>query len=116
MATAAKIRDKAGQKLGVKALGQALESSVSDDLDDAYTEVFERLRAEDLVSWHSTEEVPEELVSPIVDLVAFQRVDEYGVNSERYQRLAVAASQAEVRIRRTLQVDYFTNEDEAVYF
>jgi hypothetical protein len=116
MATAAQIRDKAGFKLGVKALGQALENSVSSDLDDAYTEVYNRLRDEDLVSWDISAEVPDEVVSPVVDLVAIARVDEYGVSGERYQRISIAASQAEIRIRRSLQDDYFTNENEAVYF
>lgn len=116
MATAAEIRDKAGFKLGIKAFGQALENAASSDLDAAYTEVYARLRDEDLVSWHSTASVPDELVSPVVDLVAFARVDEYGVSGERYQRIAIAASQAEIRIRRSLQDDYFTDDREAVYY
>ena len=116
MATAAQIRDKAGFKLGVKALGQALENSISSDLDDAYTEVYARLRDEDLVSWSATAEVPDELVSPVVDLVSFARVDEYGVSTERFQRLQIAASQAEIRIRRSLQDDYFKDQDEAKYY
>jgi hypothetical protein len=116
MATAADIRNKAGALLGVKALGQTLQNSVSSDLDAAYDEVYARLRDEDLVSWHSTAAVPDEVVSPVVDLVAFARVNEYGVSSERYQRIAIAASQAEIRIRRSLQDDYFTDQSEAVYF
>ena len=116
MATAAQIRNKAGFLLGVKALGQTLTNSVSSDLDEAYDEVYARLRDEDLVSWHSTQDVPDELVSPVVDLVAFARINEYAVSDSRYQRISLAASQAEIRIRRSLQDDYFTNQDEAVYF
>ena len=116
MATAAEIRNKAGSKLGIKAFGQALENAVSSDLDAAYDEVYARLRDEDLVSWHSTAEVPAELVSPVVDLVAFARVDDYGVSGEKYQRIAVAATQAEIRIRRSLQDDYFQDDNEAVYY
>ncbi len=116
MATAAQIRDKAGFKLGVKDLGQALENSVSSDLEDAYQEVYSRLRDEDLVSWSLISEVPNELVSPVVDLVAFARADEYGVSGERYQRIAIAASQAEIRIRRSLQDDYFKDQSQAVYY
>ena len=86
MATAAEIRDKAAFKLGVKTLGQALENSVSKDLDEAYTEVYNRLRAEDLVNWDSAAEVPDDIVSPVVDLVAFARAVEYGIAGQRYQR------------------------------
>ena len=114
MATAAEIRNKASLKLGIGALGQTLESAVSKDLDDAYTEVYARLRDEDLVSWAFTSEVPDELVDPVVDLVAFAR--SYMVSGERYQRIGVAASQAESRIRRSLQDDYFTDESEAKYY
>lgn len=116
MATAADIRNKAGALLGVKALGQTLENSVSSDLDAAYDEVYARLRDEDLVSWHSTAEVPDEVVSPVVALVAFARVNEYGVSDSRYQRISLLANQSEIRIRRSLQDDYFTDSNEAVYF
>ena len=116
MATAAQIRNKAASKLGIKAIGQTLENAVSSDLDEAYDEVYARLRDEDLVSWHSTAEVPDEVVSPVVDLVAFARADEYKVNGEKYQRLMLAASQAEVRIRRSLQDDYFKDASDAVYY
>ena len=116
MATAAEIRNKASFKLGIGARGQTLENSVSSDLDDAYKEVYGRLITEDLVSWAFTADIPDEAVSPVVDLVAFARVDEYGVSGERFQRLALAVSTAEVRIRRTLQDDYFTDESEAKYY
>jgi len=116
MATAAEIRDKAAFRLGIKSFGQALENSVSSDLDAAYDEIYAWLRSEDLVSWGETAEVPDELVHPVVGLVAFSRIDEYGVSGERAARISAGASQAETFIRRTLQDDYFTNEDEAVYY
>lgn len=116
MATAAEIRNKAALKLGVKGVGQTLENSVSSDLDDAYAEVYARLRDDDLVSWAFTAEVPDELISPVVDLIAISRVDEYGISGERFQRIAIAASQAAIRIRRSIQDDYFTDESEAKYY
>jgi len=116
MATAAEIRDKAGFKLGVKTLGQALENSVSSDLDEAYNEVYDRLRAEDLVNWDISADIPTDVVDPVVYLVAFSRAVEYGVSGERYQRIAIAASQSETRIRRSLQDDYFEDESEAKFY
>ena len=116
MATAAEIRDKAGSKLGIKTLGQALENSVSSDLDEAYIEVYDRLRAEDLVNWDISAEVPSDIVDPVVYLVAFARATEYGIAGERYQRIASLASHSETRIRRSLQNDYFTDETEAKYY
>ena len=116
MATPADIRNKAGFKLGKKSLGQALKNSVSSDIDAAYDEVYARLKAEGLVSWTSTGDIPDEVVSPVVDLVAFARVTEYGVGGDRYARIASDASQAETRIRRSLQNNYFKNTKEAVYY
>lgn len=116
MATPAEIRNKAAFRLGVKGFGMALENAVSSDLDSAYDEVYAYLRSEDLVSWGAAAEVPNELVYPIVSLVAFSRIDEYGVSGERARRISIAAGQAETMIRRTLQVDHFNNSDEANYY
>jgi len=116
MATAEEIRNKASFKLGVGARGQTLENTISSDLDDAYAEIYATLRVEDLVTWSFASEVPDELVMPVVALVAFSRVDEYAVSGERYQRITADASAAEIRIRRYIQDDYFTDETEAKYY
>jgi len=116
MSTPAQIRDKAGAKLGKKALGQALSNKVSSDLDEAYNEVYARLKGENLVSWTSTGDIPDAFVNPVVDLVAYARVTDYGVAGERYARIATDASQAELRIRRSLQNAYFKDTKDAVYY
>jgi len=116
MATAAEIRNKASLKLGKGAIGQTLANPISSDLDQAYVEVYARLRDESLVNWAFADEVPDAIVSPVVDLVAFARADDYSVSSERYQRLILAAGQAEVRIRRSIQGDYFSDSEEAKYY
>lgn len=114
MATAAEIRNKAADKLGIKAVGQTLEHAIKSDIDSAYVEVYARLRDEDLVNWAFTAEVPDAIVDPVVDLVAFARA--HRASGERYQRLLLMATQAEVRIRRSIQGDYFSDESEAKYY
>lgn len=116
MATTAEIRDKAAFRLGIKSFGQALENSVSSDLDAAYDEAYALLRADDLVSWGPSADIPSEFVYPIVSLVAFSRMEEYGVGGERAARIAAAATGAERLIRRIIQGDYFNSDSEANYY
>lgn len=115
-ATPAQIRNKAARKLGILARGQTLKSDISQDLDNAYNEVFAELRAADVVSWSATASVPDEVVGPIVALVALSRVDEYGVSNDRLQRIASSALNAEPRIRRAITEDYFSNMNNAEYY
>ena len=87
MATAQEIREKAAKKLGVLGTGQTLQSETAADIDAAYTEVYAQLDTLNLTTWDSDEEVPDELVKPVVDLVAYARVDEYSVPDNRYTRI-----------------------------
>ena len=104
-ATAAQIRNKAAQRLGLKSGTLNLSSDISDDLDEAYNEIWADLEAKDIVNWDLTESVPDEFVNPVVDLVAESRVVDYAVSRERFSRIVAAASTAEKRIRKVLD-DY----------
>jgi len=115
MAEASVIRSKAAKKLGVLATGQVLESEISDDLDEAYNEVFAALSAKNLTNDWSTDAIPDEYIAPVVALTAFARVDEYGVPNDRYQRIAADASRAIPEIRE-LQESNVYKTPTAVYY
>ena len=115
MATAAEIRNKAVKKLGVLATGQTLESEIAADLDEAYSEVYAALSAKNLTTWAEDEEVPPEYIGPVVALVAFARVDEYGVPNDRYQRIAGDVSRATAEIRE-LQESNVYKTPTAMYY
>lgn len=102
MATTAEIRNKAAEKLGLLGTGQTLEPSISNDLDDAYTETYNELLAEDLVTWTSTGAIPNELVEPVVALVAAARATRYGVPEPRYSRVVGEGLGAKNRIRERI--------------
>lgn len=87
MATAEQIREKAIKKLGINGSSQTTSSSLQNDIDAAYAEVYAQLDTLGLATWDSDEEVPSEFVNPVKNLVAFQRVDEYSVPAERYSRI-----------------------------
>jgi hypothetical protein len=83
MATAAEIRDKAARKLGILGVGNTLRAEHQADLDEAYLDVYNMLAADDLTPWDFDEEVPDDLVEPVVSLVAYARYVDYGVPQER---------------------------------
>lgn len=88
MATTAEIRNKAAQKLGLLGVGQTLQSNISSDLDDAYTEVYGMIESLGLATWGtSSTNVPDALVTPIVDMVAGVRATRYAIPGERFQRI-----------------------------
>lgn len=115
MATSAEIREKAARKLGVLGVGQTLRSEISDDLDEAYTEVYRELESDDMALWEIDEEVPDQFVWPVVAMVAYRRAVEYGVPQERFVRIAGDQIIAESRIKR-LQAPAKMGQTEIEYF
>lgn len=105
MATTAEIRTKAAEKLGLLGTGQTLQSNITADLDDAYTEVYGMMESLGLANWGtSSTAIPDALVDPIVSWVSGLRATRYGVPAERYQRimaeyLGIGMPSAEDRIR-----------------
>ena len=106
MAVKADIRNKALDKHGLIASGQTADSNHQADLDAAYDEVYEELRTEGLAVWPSTGTINDELVNPLVALVASKRLDEYGVPDRAYQSIASQAANAIPQIRRILARPY----------
>ena len=87
MATAAQIREKAAEILGILGEGETLPSYETDDLDDAYSEVYQELQAHGLTTWSQTGKIPDRLARHIAILVAANRVIDYKVPVERYQQI-----------------------------
>ncbi len=116
MPTVAEIRDKAARKLGVLAFGQTLSNRYSADLTAAYSEVYAELRELNLVNWTLTGTIPDEVVEPVVALVARARVDEYGVSNDRYQRILNSAQNAETSLRRVIHDPYFSSSEDAEFY
>ena len=115
MATAAKIREKALKKLGVKATGQTTQAEITADLDAAYVEVYAVLEALDIATWDSDEDIPDEMVVPVVALVAMSRTDEYSVPNDRLQRIAAGAAGA-IPLIKELQASNTYKTPTAEYF
>ena len=92
MATAQQIRETAAENLAILGEGQVLTSYASDDLDQAYTEVYEQLQQLGLTTWSSTANVPDQYAGPVAMLVAEARAVKYRVPDAQYQRIKLEGS------------------------
>lgn len=94
--TKQEIGERALRKLGKLALGQTAEAKLQDSVEDAYDQVYARLKRRNLVEWDSADSVPDEFVEDMVALVAFERSE--GIPQERYVRIALDAQRAQANI------------------
>ena len=99
MATTAEIRDTAAENLGILGEGETLPSYETNDLDQAYTEVYAELQALDLATWSETAEVPDQYARHIAMLVAESRAVKYQIPDNRYQRIKFEKIEALAKIR-----------------
>jgi hypothetical protein len=111
MATQAEVRKRALIKLGRGSRAQTPVSYLDSDMSNAYTEVYLRLQELDIAYWGQTSDVPDEVANHISALMAWSRVNDYGVSAERYQRLSVEAKTAEPAIRM-MAVNQYRSVDE----
>lgn len=115
MATAAKIREMTATRLGILGEGETLRSYETADLNQAYAEVHAQLDAKNMAVWEVTEDVPDEYVGHVVDLMAYARINDYGIPNDRYSRISASASKALLEIKelqasntyKTPTPDYF---------
>lgn len=102
--TKAQVRNRALIKLGVLAKGQTAESIDADDMDDAYDQVYARLEQKGMVTWSSTDDIPDEFVEDVTALMAFERSE--NIPEARYIRIASDASRAFINISSLIQGEY----------
>ena len=100
MATSAQIRVTAAENLGILAEGETLPSFETADIDQAITEVYNELRRMNIVTWASTDSVPDEFARSFAMMVAEARAVKYQVPTERYQRIKGEAMEGMMRLRR----------------
>lgn len=98
--TKAECRNRALVMLGKLALGQTPTSALSTDMEDAYTQVYNKLANRGLVTWGPTDSIPDEFVEDITALMAFERSE--SIPPARYQRIAEAANRAPLNISATI--------------
>lgn len=111
MATQAEVRKRALIKLGIGNRHQSPVASLDSDMSNAYNEVYLQLQEIDIAYWGQTSDVPDEVANEVASLMAWRRVDDYGVSNDRYQRLAAGFQNAHSAIR-TMSVNAYRSTSE----
>ena len=99
MATAQQIRETAAENLGILGEGETLPSYETNDLDQAYTEVYAELQGQNLTTWSEGTNVPDQYARSIAMLVAESRATKYQIPDNRYARIKMEAVEAYRMIR-----------------
>lgn len=81
------------QKLNVIEIGASVDSDHDALIDSAYLEVYESLVDEGLISWDSTESIPDGRVLAVISLVSEQVADEFELG--QVQRAIVRSKAAD---------------------
>lgn len=109
--TVEEIRDRAANELGILPLGQPLADQDDTNITQAYNEVYAYLKKRGLATWGSTADVPDDVSPYVVAMVAWSRVNGYGVSNDRYKRLQLAFVAAEPAIRKLVLPSYVSQEE-----
>ena len=100
MTTVPEIKRQALELLGRLRLGQSYQTQDNTAMQESYDEVYASLSELGVATWTSTGSVPLELTPPVVALVAWNRIDVYGVSDSRYQRIAAKAAVAVATLKQ----------------
>lgn len=87
MATIARIIEDAATILGILGEGETLPSYETNDMTNSYGEVYAQLQMMDLVTWSSTDDIPDQYAGQVAMLVADNRAVNYQLPIEKYQRI-----------------------------
>jgi hypothetical protein len=124
VATKAQIRDKVLRKLKILRFGQAAFVEDATIVEDAYDELHAQLSEDNVITWGSTDDIPDEAVASIVKIVAYEVGDVFlGATEEvRYNRLRAEAygldgnSGAFGVLKSLASIDYVPTQTEATYY
>jgi len=117
MPSKAELRDQVLEYLGKKVIGQAASYNQQTDIEQAIDETYADLKADRLLTFSTTGDVPDDVTPHIKLLVALKRCS--GISDERYMRLVGEAGEhgwkAKREIRRIVAPNYEPT-DEATNF
>jgi len=117
LATLAEVRDISAGLLGRRRLGQAINASVKDRLDQSYDYVYADLKDQRIAIWSSAANttIPDAVAPHVAALMAFEATSDIGVDQAHMQGKELKESKAIPAIRRFAKPDY-ESLDEAENF
>lgn len=91
MSTKQEIQQRVAEELALVPVGQAAESQDQNRINEAFDQMYERLKTKGLATWASTAEVPAEIV-PYFELMMLEKLlTRYSVPEGRYIRIKTDA-------------------------
>jgi len=85
-------------------------------IEQAYDNIYAMLNQRHLVSWAINGLVPDELVDPVVSLVAASRITLFTVPIDVVQSITIQASSAVETITEMVSLDYVPTSVQADYY
>ncbi len=118
--TKVQIRDRVANDLGVLPLNQSLPAQHVTRIEQAYDEVYARLKTRGLATWASTASVPNDLCPYVIALVCDNCLNTYSVSVERWSRIKAIAGvkngdDAIRAIRELVSPEYVSQENPTDY-
>lgn len=105
MTTQAQIIKRALVRAGVIAYDATPTDAQKNQAEVVLLSTHEDLVDSNLVSWELSD-IPSAMVNPLVSVLAKEISDDFGVSSERYQRITLAANQGMDRIMTYNEIPY----------
>jgi len=93
MATAADVRQRVGEDLGIVPIGQALEAQDQARIDAAYAETYETLKDRGLASWAFSGDIPTKLMPDLCLLIEEKLALSYSIPDNRFVRIKTSAGE-----------------------
>ena len=115
MSTKQEVIDRAASMLGRLRVGQSINAALNTRLSDAYDEVYQDLKDDELVTWAQTGTIPDKITPHLAALMAESCMIDIPVSTERYGRIGLKASAAKRNIRRLVTVKYVDLDDARDY-
>ena len=96
----ADLADLVLQRLGVLDAEETASDADHQFVEDAYTDLHERLTEEGLVTWDVGDVIPTGAVSPMTSILAIEVAQEFGISSQEMTLLALRAKSGRLELRR----------------
>ena len=94
MTTVAELKRQALELLGRLRLGQSFQTQDDVAMQESYNEVYASIENLGYATWVIAGPVPDELVPPVIHLMAFNRATVYGISDSRFARVLPQAGEA----------------------
>lgn len=111
MATLFDVKQKALRRLGVLSTGQTMTGETEEQVTTAYNALYGELQVKNLIVWPKNGDVPDPFVEHVIDMLAFNLANEFGVSDARWQRLSLSYERAQRKLAELIYPPYVSTSE-----